>query len=90
MKNDEAKASAARGASSGPGSAWRWSQRLLSAAFVALWVAACGGGDPPKGACVRGSGPGASCGDDFTDAQCNLVNGDRFYEGRTCRDLGFR
>lgn len=55
-----------------------------------LGLASCGGGDDPKGACVRGSGVGATCGDDFTYAQCNLVNGDKFYEGRTCRDLGFR
>lgn len=60
------------------------------ALFLALCLLVACGGDPPKGACVRGSGVTASCGDDFTAGQCELVNGDTFHEGRTCRDLGFR
>ncbi|MCW5635371.1 MAG: hypothetical protein KIT17_18685 [Rubrivivax sp.] len=62
---------------------------LAAPAAVALTLGACGG-DPPTGACVSGSGRTASCGDDFTHGQCNLINGDRWYEGRTCSDLGYR
>jgi hypothetical protein len=56
----------------------------------ALALSACGGGDPATGACVRGTGVGATCGDDFTAGQCSLINGNAFHEGKTCKDLGFR
>ena len=58
--------------------------------LLALAQAACGGGGNPTGACVRGSGVSASCGDDFSSGQCTVVNGSGFYEGKTCKDLGFR
>ena len=59
--------------------------------LLAMAQAACGGGGGnEKGACVRGSGATATCGDDFTAASCTLVNGSGFHEGKTCKDLGFR
>jgi hypothetical protein len=64
---------------------------LIAVALLAALVqSACGGGGPSKGACVRGSGVTATCGDDFTTDTCRLVNGDAFYEGKSCKDLGFR
>ena len=60
------------------------------AAFLALTQVACGGGGNEKGACVGGSGATATCGDDFTATSCTLVNGTGFYEGKTCKALGFR
>lgn len=60
---------------------------LIAIGFVP-GLSACS--SPRKGACVRGSGPTATCGDDFTSAQCNLVNGNAFHEGQSCQDLGFR
>jgi hypothetical protein len=51
-------------------------------------ILSCGGSDP-KGACVSGSGIGSHCGDDFTAGQCDMVNGDHWYEGKTCKDLGY-
>jgi hypothetical protein len=64
---------------------------MLSLALLAstLMTLSCGGDSGPSGACVRGSGIGATCGDDFTHEQCNMVNGDYWYEAKTCKDLGF-
>lgn len=58
--------------------------------LLALAQAACGGGGNENGACVRGSGATATCGDDFTATTCTLVNGSGFHEGKTCKELGFR
>ena len=66
------------------------SVRIAAVLVACAAVVACGGGSPATGACVSGSGATARCGDDYTQAQCNLVNGEHFYEGRTCKDLGFR
>lgn len=45
---------------------------------------------PPKGACVRGTGITALCGDDFTSANCEqFAGGTSFHEGKSCDDLGF-
>lgn len=63
------------------------SSLLGIALAVAVGLGGCSA--PEKGACIRGSGPTATCGNDFTDAQCILVNGDEFHEGKTCRELGF-
>ncbi len=60
---------------------------VLLAALAAV-AAGCGGKDE-SGACVRGSGITATCGDDFTSGQCEFIGGDSWYEGRTCADLGF-
>jgi hypothetical protein len=58
--------------------------------LLSLGQYSCGGGsNDSKGACVGGPNPNA-CGDDFTAAQCDLVNGDTFHEGKTCRELGYR
>lgn len=57
-------------------------------AVLAVVAAGCGGKDE-SGACVRGSGITATCGDDFTSGQCEFIGGDDWYEGRTCADLGF-
>lgn len=64
-------------------------RRFLVVIALAVAAGLCGCSAPEKGACIRGTGVTATCGDDFTDAQCNLVNGDEFHEGRTCRELGF-
>jgi hypothetical protein len=58
--------------------------------FLVLTQVACGGGGNANGACVRGSGATATCGDDFTATSCTLVNGTGFYEGKTCKELGFK
>ena len=51
-------------------------------------IAACS--SPSKGACVRGTGITATCGDGFTAANCaQFAGGDSFHEGRSCADLGF-
>ncbi len=42
-----------------------------------------------EGACVRWSGISSSCGDGFTSGKCDMMNG-KFYEGKSCSDLGFR
>ena len=55
---------------------------------IILVASGCGGKDE-TGACVRGSGITATCGDDFTSGQCEFIGGDEWYEGRTCADLGF-
>lgn len=57
--------------------------------IAALPFVGCG---PEKGACVRNSGTiFASCGDDFTSANCiGMGFGDSFAEGKTCADLGFQ
>jgi hypothetical protein len=57
------------------------------ALFLALAQLACD--DNPTGACITGTGLTAHCGDDFTAGQCALVNGDEFFEGKTCKELGF-
>lgn len=54
---------------------------------LALLMASCG--NQQKGACVRGTGVAANCGDDFTAGQCSLINGTAFYPGKTCQQLGF-
>jgi len=59
---------------------------LLAVSFFGLLMLSCG--HPPTGACVRGSGIAANCGDDFTAAQCNMVGGTAFYQGKTCQQLG--
>ena len=67
--------------------------RLAVAVFAltsVLFEVGCGGGGETTGACVRGTGATATCGDDFTAGQCVLVAGDKFYEGTTCKALGFR
>lgn len=54
--------------------------------------AGCEGCKAPKGACVFDIGGPAtpSCTDDQTRAQCDLLGGfATFYEGRTCKQLGF-
>ena len=61
----------------------------LAVLFGLLVHVSCGGGSDAKGACVGGANPNA-CGDDFTAGQCEAVKGDRFYEGKTCKDLGYR
>ena len=63
---------------------------LAVIALLVTSLAGCGGDANEHGACVRGTGVSASCGDDFTSGQCTLVNGSAFHEGRTCKDLGFR
>lgn len=61
----------------------------IAVTLIGLAVSACSGGE--KGACVRNSGTIiASCGDDFTAANCSQYGGgDAFYGGKTCADLGF-
>lgn len=59
----------------------------LTVFFVALLMASCG--RQPTGACVRGAGIAATCGDDFSSGQCSLVGGTAFYPGQTCQQLGF-
>lgn len=67
-----------------------WRRAGLPVLVAALAVAASGcGGKDPSGACVRGSGILATCGDDFSAAQCEFIGGDSWYEGRSCADLGF-
>lgn len=59
---------------------------LILIAPVALTVCGCGG---EKGACVRNEGMIiATCGDDFTSGQCDMMGG-RFHEGDNCSDLGY-
>lgn len=58
----------------------------LTLFLMALLLVSCG--HQPTGACVRGSGVAANCGDDFTAGQCSLVGGS-FYQGQTCQQLGF-
>lgn len=59
----------------------------LAVSLLALPILSCG--HQPTGACVRGSGIAANCGDDFTAAQCSLVGGTAFYQGQTCQQIGF-
>lgn len=59
---------------------------LLAISLLGLLVLSCG--HQPTGACVRGSGIAANCGDDFTAAQCSMVGGSAFYQGQTCAQLG--
>jgi hypothetical protein len=59
---------------------------LLAVSFFGLLMLSCG--HQPTGACVRGSGIAANCGDDFTAAQCNTIGGTAFYQGQTCKQLG--
>jgi len=59
---------------------------LLAVSFFGLLMLSCG--HQPTGACVRGSGIATNCGDDFTAAQCNMVGGTAFYQGKTCQQLG--
>ena len=64
--------------------------RIFAVIAIAIGpLTSCGGGGNEQGACVRGTGVSASCGDDFTSGQCGLVNG-TFYESKSCKDLGFR
>ena len=59
------------------------------AVLICSLIGGCGGGSGSTGACVRGSGATATCGNDFTVDQCVLINGDQFYEGKSCKDIGF-
>jgi hypothetical protein len=59
---------------------------MIVVSLLALLILSCG--HQPTGACVRGSGIAANCGDDFTAAQCNTVGGTAFYQGQTCKQLG--
>lgn len=62
------------------------SAMLLAVSLLGLLILSCG--HQPTGACVRGSGIAANCGDDFTSAQCSMVGGSAFYQGQTCAQLG--
>ena len=53
-------------------------QRILAGLAVLFGLLVHGGANPN------------ACGDDFTAGQCEAVKGDRFYEGKTCKDLGYR
>ncbi len=59
---------------------------MLAVSSLALLILSCG--HQPTGACVRGSGIAANCGDDFTAAQCSMAGGTAFYQGQTCKQLG--
>jgi hypothetical protein len=59
---------------------------ILFGLFFIVPLNACDVGDNPEGACVNIAG---GCGDDFTSAQCDAVNG-AFHEDTTCDQLGFR
>lgn len=41
-----------------------------------------------NGACIRGTGVKAGCGDDFTAGECDALSG-TFYEGDSCSDLAY-
>jgi hypothetical protein len=58
----------------------------LTVFLMAMLTVSCG--HQPTGACVRGAGIGATCGDGFTAAQCSMVGGTAFYQGQTCQQLG--
>jgi len=60
----------------------------IMALLILFVIIACPKSDD-KGACVRGSGITAGCGDDFTKGECSMINGS-FHEGDSCSDLGFR
>jgi len=55
--------------------------------FIVLLVLSCG--SQPTGACVQGSGIGAHCGDGFTAATCSMMGDSTFYQGQSCKQLGF-
>jgi hypothetical protein len=59
----------------------------LSVFLIALLMVSCN--SQPKGACVREAGIASTCGDDFTSGSCDMMYG-KFYQGRTCAELGFR
>jgi len=56
--------------------------------FIVFLMVSCGG--QPTGACVQGSGIGAHCGDGFTAATCSMMGNSTFYQGKTCKQLGFQ
>jgi hypothetical protein len=58
--------------------------------FVVLAMAlTCACSKQPGGACVRDAGIASTCGDDMTSGQCDMMNGDHWYKGKTCAQLGF-
>ncbi len=62
---------------------------ILLSLLPAILMLFSGCEELPKGACVTGSGYSARCRNDDTHAQCNMYNGDEWYEGTSCEELGF-
>ncbi len=61
---------------------------IIGGLIISCFLFGCGSDSDSKGACVRGSGITAGCGDDFTKGECDMINGD-FHKGDSCEDLGF-
>lgn len=67
----------------------KFSTLIIIGLMISCFSLGCDNSSNDKGACVRGSGITAGCGDDFTKGECDMINGD-FEKGATCEELGFR